>query len=354
MPNYEQPNGVVKNKLGAVTHEQLERREAQFVDSRIVEIQAGLGSKSNDFGLDRLKAIHGYVFQDVFEFAGCTRHERVLLSDGTIATMPTMARPGSKPFAPSHQIEPRMAALAADIHKADNLRGFDRGAFVDKVTDILAEINAIHAFREGNGRTQREFMRQLGREAGHELDFRGVTRERMMQVSIEANERGDKTMMRRIVEEAADPDRARLLRENLAELKSGFKSSGRDPDVLNDKYIATFQPGRSEIVKFAGAGTAGFMAQDAQSRIMFGDKAHLPSPPPERGETFTFTAPAKAREAEAAPQTRQARPAPTKDELREALDKAERDGASKATIDKARAAYHDSLRPKGRDQDLER
>ena len=55
--------------------------------------------------------------------------------------------------------------LAAD----DHLRGRDRTAFLDGLTPLLAEINALHPFREGNGRTQRAFLTQLARDAGFRL-----------------------------------------------------------------------------------------------------------------------------------------------------------------------------------------
>ena len=62
----------------------------------------------------------------------------------------------------------------------------------------MAELNAIHPFREGNGRTQRVFVSELAREAGHVLDFTVVSRERMIAASVAANEDGDPAMMRRL------------------------------------------------------------------------------------------------------------------------------------------------------------
>jgi cell filamentation protein len=51
----------------------------------------------------------------------------------------------------------------------------------------MAEINKLHPFREGNGRTQRLFVESLARHAGHEMCFDAVSRERMVRASIEAN-----------------------------------------------------------------------------------------------------------------------------------------------------------------------
>jgi cell filamentation protein, protein adenylyltransferase len=60
--------------------------------------------------------------------------------------------------------------LAAEKH----LRGLIRESFVDRVTHYFAEINAIHPFREGNGRTQRAFFAQLSQEAGWHLRWAGA------------------------------------------------------------------------------------------------------------------------------------------------------------------------------------
>jgi len=66
----------------------------------------------------------------------------------------------------------------------------------------LGEINAIHPFREGNGRTQREFIRQLGWLAGHLLSWAGFTQEQMTDASIASHLRGDHSGLAAIIEAA--------------------------------------------------------------------------------------------------------------------------------------------------------
>lgn len=75
MPNYtysDDPNSAVKNKLGADTHEELEKREARLVFTRQAELMSGDGPSGN-FDAAHLKAIHHHLFQDVYEWAGRTR-----------------------------------------------------------------------------------------------------------------------------------------------------------------------------------------------------------------------------------------------------------------------------------------
>ena len=93
MPNYTLPDGeAVKNKLGARSHDELETREVDFVRAR--QNEHLLNSRiPRTFDAAHLKAIHHQLFQDVYEWAGHTRDERVALSDGTIATEPVLWRP---------------------------------------------------------------------------------------------------------------------------------------------------------------------------------------------------------------------------------------------------------------------
>jgi cell filamentation protein len=62
--------------------------------------------------------------------------------------------------------------------KAENyLRGLSPEAFAVRAGHYLGEINAVHPFREGNGRAQREFIRTLAVSAGHRLTWAALTPE---------------------------------------------------------------------------------------------------------------------------------------------------------------------------------
>ena len=56
----------------------------------------------------------------------------------------------------------------------------------ERLAYYLAEINAIHPFREGNGRTQRLFIEKLARVNGWQLDFMYIRAEEMVQASVES------------------------------------------------------------------------------------------------------------------------------------------------------------------------
>jgi cell filamentation protein len=248
-------DGCLKNKLGATSHDQLESFEGRFVAARYLEIAAGHGPKGQ-FDAAHLKAIHRQLFQDVYEWAGHSRDERVRLSDGTVATEPLLRKVDGSAFLDGPLIPPALEHVATTIRDADCLRGLSRAQFAAPAADIMAGINAIHAFREGNGRTQRVFMEELARQAGHALDFTVVSRERMAQASIAANDKSDPAMMRRMFDEITTPSRVQAVRQAIESLdRHGFP--------WNDRCVATMQPGHRVAVTMAGIAGENFRAAPA-------------------------------------------------------------------------------------------
>ena len=61
-----------------------------------------------------------------------------------------------------------------------------RDTFVFELADFYSDVNYLHPFREGNGRTQRLFFRQLAERFGYHLDFSAVDSELMMLATIHA------------------------------------------------------------------------------------------------------------------------------------------------------------------------
>jgi cell filamentation protein len=280
VPGYTLDDGItVKNKLGATSHDELEAAEADYVSNRLLQFELGYGP-AGQFDAAHLKAIHRHLFQDVYEWAGHTRDEEVALSDGTVATEPVLRKADGHPFWAGPLIPNALECIAAALRETNYLRGLSRAAFATRAADVMAGINGIHPFREGNGRTQRAFMRGLAKEAGYELDFSVVTRERMVQASIAASEHGDSGMMRRMFDEISDPAR-------VAALKKALDDLSRHDFPWNDRYVATAEPGHRVEAVMAGIAGGQFMAR-TESTVLIGQVSDLPQPPPMRGETFTF------------------------------------------------------------------
>lgn len=70
----------------------------------------------------------------------------------------------------------------ADVHRrltaAAFLKRLPADVFVAQAAEIIGDVNYVHPFREGNGRTQLLYLERLAEGAGHPLDLRRLSRER--------------------------------------------------------------------------------------------------------------------------------------------------------------------------------
>jgi cell filamentation protein len=123
------------------------------------------------------RAIHHHLFQDVYQWAGTYRTVR-------------MSKGGSAFCYPEHIVR-QMEQLFADLNRQSFFRGLSADDFAAVATRFMAPLNAIHPFREGNGRTQTTFLVLLADRAGHPLDLDKLVPERFLQAmiaSFEGNE----------------------------------------------------------------------------------------------------------------------------------------------------------------------
>lgn len=99
---------------------------------------------------------------------------------------------GGNPFCFPENIENQATILFDELRAADHLRNLNTRVFSVKAAHFLAELNAIHAFREGNGRSQLTFFALLADHAGHPLDLDKLEPDQMlagMVVSFGGDER---------------------------------------------------------------------------------------------------------------------------------------------------------------------
>ena len=71
------------------------------------------------------------------------------------------------------------------------LKGLDAVAFSTRAAYYLGEINALHPFREGNGRAQREFINHLAFRNGYFIEWKNISQQDMIQASIESFHKAD-------------------------------------------------------------------------------------------------------------------------------------------------------------------
>ena len=160
---------VLRNKLNIQDLDILHEAERDYSSIRQVELyKKGI---TGDFSLKHLCSIHRQLFQDIYSWAGELR--TVDISKGTIFCL--------VPF-----IEEQFAFLYRKLIKENFLKDItDQKEMAEKLAYYLGEINMIHPFREGNGRTQRIYIEQLCMNNGRfEIDFTEVSKEEMISASV--------------------------------------------------------------------------------------------------------------------------------------------------------------------------
>ena len=184
-------------------------------------------------------------------------------------------------FTPPHLLEREAQRIFDSPGRSSLLRRIPPIEFARKAARLLAEINALHPFREGNGRTQRLFVDALAKQMDHQLHFDVVSRDRMVQASIEAN-RGNFGMMTRLFEEIVDPERVQPLRRAINFLaREGFN--------WNDTYIATTVAGENYSGRLVGRDGESFMMRSDNDQILIGHGADI-SNSLRTGDHFAFRA----------------------------------------------------------------
>lgn len=235
--------------------------------------QLRLRPLAGDFGASHLKAIHRYIFQDVYSWAGqfrTTTLGKPQFSGGPITC-----------FTPPHLLEREAQRIFEGLHRANLFVGSSRSGFAPKAAALLADLNNLHPYREGNGRTQRFFLEALARHAGHVLHFNVVSQERMYRASV-LSAAGDNTMMVRLFREITDGHRTAPLSRAI-----DFLEANRFP--WNNVYLATATPGQEYAGKLVGRDGDAFMMRTVADEIIIGRQADIPADI-RTGEAFTFTA----------------------------------------------------------------
>ena len=140
-----------------------------------------------EFDRAHLHAIHRHIFQDVYEWAGQVRTVEI-------------AKLGSPFFAFKRFVDSSLDTLTAQLKAEGYLRGLSAEDFAIRAGHYLGEVNAIHPFREGNGRTQQEFVRKLALQAGYRIAWANVSRKQMYAASKVSYERADSSGLAAVID----------------------------------------------------------------------------------------------------------------------------------------------------------
>ena len=182
---------VLRNLAEIRDANRLSQFESDHFFARLLELHEN--PIRGSFDSDHLRQIHRYLFQDVYAWAGEFR------------TVPIAK--GNSFFARPEHIGPELQKLFHQLAAEQSLRGKDSKGFCQRAAHYLGEINALHPFREGNGRAQREFIRELALEAGYEVAWDLVTQDEMLTASVASFHHGSSAAFAMILNKIIRPVR---------------------------------------------------------------------------------------------------------------------------------------------------
>ena len=143
-----------ENKLGLTSSAELARMEEQLSKKKAVLLfEKGILDSLPAGKFSTLQAIHRYLFEDIYEFAGEIR--KVNMAKGNFRFAPLMY-------------------LDAALENIDKMPQAD----FDEIIEKYVEMNIVHPFREGNGRSARIWLdHMLKQEIGKVIDWSKVDKE---------------------------------------------------------------------------------------------------------------------------------------------------------------------------------
>ena len=145
---------VLVNKQNITNIEEAYRNEHLFVTRRLADLRL---EPIHVYSMSDILAIHNYLFQDVYAWAG--QYRKVNISKSGNPFMPIQS---------FNTAETHMNNLIHSYHQTAN----SKDKIIMHLSEILDNLNYFHPFREGNGRTQREVIRSLALSKGYSAQIR--------------------------------------------------------------------------------------------------------------------------------------------------------------------------------------
>lgn len=172
-PYIDPHTGTLRNKLKIKDTAELQETEEFLTSTRLNELVEQ--PLPGDFDCDHMKALHRYIFQDLYDWAGEERTWPInafMMKSGPDVVGRTN-QPQNYPYYPANRIAdnaPReYQLLRQEILQPHSAGTLDPETFITELADRWAEINSLHSFREGNTRTQFVFFSQLCNHCEYEL-----------------------------------------------------------------------------------------------------------------------------------------------------------------------------------------
>lgn len=185
--DHEQDNGVLKNYYNFSNTKLLNAAERDF--SQNAEYSILEDNVNPVYSGDYYQSIHQRLFSKIYPWAGEFR--TVDFSKGDSIFVPVQHI--------SKKLNQSLIRLYCDLKTNDSN---DQHAFANAIGQFVADVNIVHPFREGNGRTQRVFSQKVAHKHGYHLSYESVSNERMKNAAIAAfgsDYRPMQSLMRNII-----------------------------------------------------------------------------------------------------------------------------------------------------------
>lgn len=172
---------VLINKFNLIDAVQLEEKERKISMLNTIEIYNSIRLNQIKLDLKFYKKIHKVLFNDIYNFAGKFRNI-VLIK-------------GNTRFCEPMYIENSLKALFKQLNADKYLQNLVINDFVERIAYYYSELNAIHPFREGNGRTNRIFIDILAKSNNYNLHIEKWNEKEQVEAMIESINGKDKKLV---------------------------------------------------------------------------------------------------------------------------------------------------------------
>ena len=181
-PYFDESIGDLRNLLGATSSEELRNKEAQVVFANETELENIAIPRSHD--TDELLAIHKQLFKGVYDWAGAIRVVDIKKNTD-----------GAEFFLIVSKLPTAFEFIFNELKKWNYLNNLSRDDFIEQLAYFYDQLNYIHPFREGNGRTQRILWSRLAEDAGYEIEWDKIAGDENDTASRLAAEKEDRSAL---------------------------------------------------------------------------------------------------------------------------------------------------------------
>ncbi|WP_223514648.1 Fic/DOC family protein [Pseudomonas sp. GL-B-19] len=146
-------SGVLRNLLNIQDEELLHKAERELSEIAVSNFRL----LPPPYDLNLLQHVHKTLFCDVYEWAGLLRTVNIQKGDTLFCT--------------AERILPEAEKIFRVMERAAWFAGTSKAELIVKIAEAYGDLNVIHPFREGNGRTQRILFEQIIINAGFAVDW---------------------------------------------------------------------------------------------------------------------------------------------------------------------------------------